>query len=106
MVIYYSIAKISPNFLFLFIYQFLKHDFTYCDLQQLSLCCLSSIYMVGLWKAWKEKKKIIPACVVLAIQRQFPEADGIYTGFKDPSITVGLSIFGVNLHLYTNKRLF
>ena len=52
-----------------------------------------------------EKKKIIPACVVLAIQRQFPEADGIYTGFKDPSITVGLSIFGVNLHLYTNKRL-
>ena len=43
------------NFIF-FIDQFLK-KITYCDLQQLSLCCLSPIYMVGLWKAWKEKKK-------------------------------------------------
>jgi len=35
----------------------------------------------------RKKRKIIPACVVLAIQKQFPEADGSYTGFKDPSIT-------------------
>ena len=40
------------------------------------LCCLLSIFMVCLWKAWKEKKKgrlgrkrrkVIPACVVLAM---------------------------------------
>ena len=28
--------------------------------------------MVGLWKAWK----VIPACVVLAMRKQFSEADG------------------------------
>ena len=43
--------------------------------------------MVGLWKAWKEKKKDHSACVVLAIRKQFPEAHGNHTGFKDPSIT-------------------
>ena len=35
----------------------------------------------------RKRRKIIPACVVLAIQKQFPEADGNHTGFKDPSIT-------------------
>ena len=47
-----------------------------------------NIYMVGLWKAWKEKKKGHSYnYVVLAILKQFPEGDGNYTGFKDPSIT-------------------
>ena len=47
--------------------------------------------MVCLWKAWKEKKKgPIPACC----WKQFPEADGNYTVFKDPSITeLDLSFF-------------
>ena len=35
----------------------------------------------------RKRRKIIPACVVLAIRKQFPEADGNHTGFKDPSIT-------------------
>ena len=35
----------------------------------------------------RKRKKVIPACVKLAIWMQFPEADGNYTGFKDPSNT-------------------
>ena len=35
----------------------------------------------------RKRRKIIPACVLLAIRKQFPEADGNHTGFKDPSIT-------------------
>ena len=30
---------------------------------------------------------MIPACVVLAIRKQFPEADGNYTRFKEATIT-------------------
>ena len=26
--------------------------------------------------------KVIPSCVVAAVHHEFPEADGIYTGFK------------------------
>ena len=25
---------------------------------------------------------VIPSCVVAAVRRKFPEADGVYTGFK------------------------
>ena len=35
----------------------------------------------------RKRRQIIPACVVLAIRKQFPKADGNHTGFKDPSIT-------------------
>lgn len=35
----------------------------------------------------RKRRKVIPASVVLAIRKQFPEADGNYTGFKDTSIT-------------------
>ena len=27
-------------------------------------------------------RKVIPSCVVAAVRHEFPEADGIYTGFK------------------------
>jgi len=30
---------------------------------------------------------VIPACVVITIRKEFPEADGNYTGFKDATIT-------------------
>jgi len=34
----------------------------------------------------RKKRKVIPSCVVSAIRKEFPEADGNYTGFRDPSI--------------------
>ena len=43
----------------------------------------------------RKRRKIIPTYVVLPIRKQFPEADGNYTGFKDPSITeLDLIFFG------------
>ena len=27
-------------------------------------------------------RRVIPSCVVAAVRREFPEADGVYTGFK------------------------
>ena len=27
-------------------------------------------------------RKVIPSCVIAAVRHEFPEADGIYTGFK------------------------
>ena len=27
-------------------------------------------------------RKVVPSCVVAALRHEFPEADGIYTGFK------------------------
>ncbi|XP_078366725.1 P2X purinoceptor 7-like [Oculina patagonica] len=38
-------------------------------------------------KLGRKRRKVIPACVVLAIRKQFPEADGTYTGFKEATIT-------------------
>ena len=35
---------------------------------------------------WEGDRKIIPSCVVSAIRKEFPEADGNYTGLKDPSV--------------------
>ena len=35
----------------------------------------------------RKQRKVIPSCVVSAIRKQFPEADGNYTGFKEPSVT-------------------
>ena len=57
---FHRCGHILPNCKICKILSFLFISFksiTYCDLQQLSLCCLSSIYIVGLWKAWKEKKQ-------------------------------------------------
>lgn len=39
----------------------------------------------GFTKDW-EGKKVIPSCVVSARRKEFPEADGNYTGLRDPSI--------------------
>ena len=55
-------------------------------------------YRQYIWSVYgrlgRKRRKVIPACVVLAILKQFPEAGGKYTGFKDPSITeVGLVFF-------------
>ena len=61
-----------------------------CNYLSLSLCCLSSGRQYIWWfcgRLGRKRRKIIPACVVLAIRKQFPEADGNHTGFKDPSIT-------------------
>ena len=35
----------------------------------------------------RRHRKIIPSYVVSIIRKEFPEADGNYTGFKDPSVT-------------------
>ena len=35
----------------------------------------------------RRHRKIIPSCVVSIIRKEFPEAVGNYTGFKDPSVT-------------------
>jgi hypothetical protein len=41
------------------------------------------IYWVNSWASLgKNNRKVIPACVVLAIRRRFPEADGVYVGFS------------------------
>lgn len=41
----------------------------------------------GYTEDWEGDRKIIPSCVVSIIRKEFPEADGNYTGFKDPSVT-------------------
>ena len=41
----------------------------------------------GYTEDWEGDTKIIPSCVVSIIRKEFPEADGNYTGFKDPSVT-------------------
>ena len=73
------------NFIF-FIYQFLKNYLLWSSatIVMLLIANIFSGFMEGL--EGKEERSI-PACVVLAIRKQFPEADGNYTGFKDPSIT-------------------
>ena len=35
----------------------------------------------------RKRGKVIPSCVVSKIRKEFPEADGNYTGFKEPSVT-------------------
>ena len=35
----------------------------------------------------RRHRTIILSCVVSIIRKEFPEADGNYTGFKDPSVT-------------------
>ncbi|KAL9972501.1 hypothetical protein ACROYT_G018816 [Oculina patagonica] len=35
----------------------------------------------------RKQRRVIPSCVVSAIRREFPEATGNYTGFKDPTVT-------------------
>ena len=50
------VTQLQYRLFFLLLISFF-FNITYCDLQQLSLCCLSSVHMVGLWKAWKQKKK-------------------------------------------------
>ena len=83
MIIYYPIAKSAK---FYFFYQFLKI---------ILLIVIFSNYRYAAYRQYiwwvygrlgKKRRKIIPACVVLAIRMQFPEADGNHTGFKDPSI--------------------
>ena len=75
----------TANF-FSFIYRFLK----------ILLVVIFSNYRYAAYRQYiwwvygrlgRKRRKVIPACVVLAIRKQFPEADGNYTGFKDPSIT-------------------
>ena len=84
MIIYYPIAKSAK---FYFFYQFLKIILlivifsNYCY-----AACRQYIWWVY-GKLGRKRRKIIPACVVLATRKQFPEADGNHTGFKDPSIT-------------------
>ena len=84
MVIYYAITK-SGKFYFFYLSVFKK-----------LLIVIFSNYCYGAYRQYiwwvygrlgRKRRKVIPACVVLAIQKQFPEADGNYTGFKDPSIT-------------------
>jgi len=81
-VIYYAVAKSAKvNFLSVF---------------KILLIVIFSNYRYAAYRQYiwwvyerlgRKRRKIIPACVVLAIRKQFPEADGKYTGFKDPSIT-------------------
>lgn len=40
---------------------------------------------------WERETKIIPSCVASIIRKEFPEADGNYTGFKDPVTKAGLA---------------
>ena len=41
----------------------------------------------GYMEDWEGDRKIIPSCVVSIIRKEFPEADGNYAGFKEPSVT-------------------
>ena len=34
----------------------------------------------------KKNRRVIPACVVNAIRREFPEESGYYEGFKAPEL--------------------
>lgn len=61
-----KICKLLSLFFLFISFSIAKYYITYCDLQQLLLCCLSSVYMVGLWKAWKEKKG--HSCILLCWQ--------------------------------------
>ena len=47
----------------------------------------------GYTEDWEGDRKIILSCVVSIIRKEFPEADGNYTGFKDPSVTEADLVF-------------
>ena len=72
---------------------------------ELSLCSIQTVMCGGYTEDWEGDTKIIPSCVVSIIRKEFPEADGNYTGFKDPSVTeAGLSI-SIIIFLYSKKFL-
>ena len=76
MVIHYQIAKCAQFYLF-FIYQFFKYYL---------LCYRYTAYILSVYgRLGRKRKKVIPACVMLAIWMQFPEADGNYR--KGPCIS-------------------
>lgn len=64
----------------------IDHSITLCLFQNYRYAA----YRQYVWWIYKrlgrKKRKVIPSCVVSAIRKEFPEADGNYTGFRDPSI--------------------
>ena len=44
-------------------------------------------------KLGKKRRKVIPCCAVLAIRRTFPEENGVYEGFHEVSISLGVNSF-------------
>ena len=83
MVIYYAITKSGKFYFYLSVFKKL-------------LIVIFSNYRYAAYRQYiwwvygrlgRKRRKVIPAYVVLAIRKQFPEADSNYTGFKDPSIT-------------------
>ena len=59
-----------------------------------SICrtCRLAVYRQFTW--WvhgvleKKNQRVIPACVVKAVRREFPEENGFYEGFKAPEMVL------------------
>ena len=63
------------------LYNNINHCILLCVFWEHSLC--SSAYRQYVWQIYqrlgRKQRKVIPSCVVSAIQKEFPEADGNYT---------------------------
>ena len=80
-------CKICKILFYFFFYQFLKIRLLIVIFSNYHYAAYRQYIWWVYGRLGRKRRKIIPACVVLAIRKQFPEADDNHTGFKDPSIT-------------------